>query len=116
MSFPFFATRIHFAHTRQVWSSPCNTSAAVRGVSTGALEETVMPFAVLFLVRWYYTRRLPVTIIVVAAVLVLPNVRGLGTFAESAPVPHGRPTTEVPDFGGSSASAGGEHITGANGK
>src|SRR5207253_9745731 len=45
------------------------TAAAVRGVSTGALEETVMPFAVLFLVRWYYTRRLPVTIIVVAAVL-----------------------------------------------
>jgi len=44
--------------------------ASIRGVSTGMIEPAVIPFAVLFVTRWLYTRRLPVKAMVAAGVLI----------------------------------------------
>lgn len=44
---------------------------AFRGISTGSLEEALVPFGVLFVVKWLYTRRVPVTPVLATAALVL---------------------------------------------
>lgn len=44
---------------------------AVRGISTGALEEALVPFAVLFVVKWRYTKKIPVGPILAATALIV---------------------------------------------
>jgi hypothetical protein len=44
---------------------------AARGISTGMLEEALVPIGVLFFVKWLYTRRIAVTPILATIVLVL---------------------------------------------
>lgn len=45
--------------------------SSMRGISTGSLEEALVPFGVLFVVKWVYTRRVPVMPSVVTALLVV---------------------------------------------
>lgn len=42
-----------------------------RGISGGSLEDAVVPFGVLFVVKWLYTRRVPVAPVLLTATLVL---------------------------------------------
>ncbi len=45
--------------------------ASMRGISSGSLEEALAPIGVLFVVKWLYTRRVPVTPIVATTLLVI---------------------------------------------
>lgn len=45
--------------------------ASMRGVSGGSLEEALVPIGVLFVVKWLYTRRVPITPIIATALLVV---------------------------------------------
>jgi hypothetical protein len=45
--------------------------AAMRGISSGSLEEALVPIGVLFVVNWLYTRRIPVWPILATAALVV---------------------------------------------
>ncbi|HWN11866.1 MAG TPA: O-antigen polysaccharide polymerase Wzy [Pyrinomonadaceae bacterium] len=45
--------------------------AAMRGISAGSLEEAVVPFGIFFVVKWLYTGRVPVTPVLVTALLVV---------------------------------------------
>lgn len=45
--------------------------ALMRGVSSGSLEEALVPIGVLFVVKWVYTRRIPVIPILATAALVV---------------------------------------------
>lgn len=44
---------------------------AMRGISSGSLEEAVVPIGVFFVVKWLYTGRVPVAPIVATALLVI---------------------------------------------
>jgi hypothetical protein len=45
--------------------------ASMRGISGGSLEEALVPIGVLFVVKWLYTRRVPITPIIATAALVV---------------------------------------------
>lgn len=45
--------------------------AAVRGVGNGILEQALVPIGVIFVIKWMYTRRIPIAAIVVVAGIVL---------------------------------------------
>jgi hypothetical protein len=45
--------------------------ASMRGISSGTLEEALVPIGVLFVVKWLYTRRVPVTPILATLALVV---------------------------------------------
>jgi hypothetical protein len=44
---------------------------AFRGISSGSLEEALVPFGVLFVVKWLYTRRVPLAPVLITAGLVV---------------------------------------------
>jgi hypothetical protein len=54
-----------------VWLYGLVLITAMQGVSSGSLEEAVVPFGVVFIVKWLYTRRLPMTPIVITAILIV---------------------------------------------
>jgi hypothetical protein len=54
-----------------VWLYGLVVIASMRGISSGALEEALVPIGVLFVVKWLYTRRVPVTPILATAALVI---------------------------------------------
>ena len=54
-----------------VWLYGLVIVAALRGVSTGTLEEAVLPIGVLFLVKWMHTRRVSFATIAAVFALVL---------------------------------------------
>ncbi len=54
-----------------VWLYALILIAAMRGISGGSLEDAVVPIGVFFVVKWLYTGRVPVTPIVVTALLVV---------------------------------------------
>lgn len=54
-----------------VWLYGLVIIAAMRGVSSGALEEALVPLGVLFVVKWVYTQKVPVAPILVTAILVI---------------------------------------------
>src|SRR6267143_3956143 len=45
--------------------------ASMRGISSGSLEQALVPVGVLFVVKWLYTRRVPITPIIATAALVV---------------------------------------------
>jgi hypothetical protein len=54
-----------------VWLYGLVLLVAIRGVSSGFLEDALIPLGVLFVVKWLYTRRIPVAPIVVTLALVV---------------------------------------------
>ncbi len=54
-----------------VWLYGLLLVAAMRGISSGSLEEAVVPIGVFFVVKWLYTRRVPVAPILATAALVI---------------------------------------------
>ncbi|MDQ1637031.1 MAG: hypothetical protein QOF62_370 [Pyrinomonadaceae bacterium] len=52
-----------------VWLYGLVILVAVRGISSGFLEEALIPLGVFFVVKWLYTRRIPVAPIVVTVLL-----------------------------------------------
>ncbi|HAF25563.1 MAG TPA: hypothetical protein DCK93_22085 [Blastocatellia bacterium] len=44
---------------------------AMRGISAGSLEDTLVPIGVFFVVKWLYTRRIPIAPILATAALVV---------------------------------------------
>ena len=54
-----------------VWLYGLVLITAMQGISSGSLEEALVPFGVLFVVKWLFTRRVPVTPIVVTALLIV---------------------------------------------
>ncbi|HYR76673.1 MAG TPA: O-antigen polysaccharide polymerase Wzy [Pyrinomonadaceae bacterium] len=61
-----------------VWLYALITVTALHGISTGILEEALIPIGVLFIIRWLYTQRisLPVAACVIALILFLSPVKG----------------------------------------
>jgi hypothetical protein len=45
--------------------------ASMRGISSGSLEQALVPVGVLFVVKWLYTRRVPITPIIATVALVV---------------------------------------------
>jgi hypothetical protein len=54
-----------------VWLYGLVLISSMRGISGGSLEEALVPVGVLFVVKWLYTRRVPVTPIIATALLVV---------------------------------------------
>lgn len=54
-----------------VWLYGLVLLAAMRGISSGNLEEALVPIGVLFVVKWLYTGRVPVAPILVTVLLVI---------------------------------------------
>jgi hypothetical protein len=54
-----------------VWLYALVLVGSMRGISSGSLEEALVPIGVLFVVKWLYTRRIPVWPIVATAALVV---------------------------------------------
>ena len=54
-----------------VWLYALVLLAATRGISTGMLEEALVPIVVLFIVRWLYTGKIPIGSIVATIALVV---------------------------------------------
>ena len=54
-----------------VWLYVLVLVGSMRGISSGSLEEALVPIGVLFVVKWLYTRRIPVWPIVATAALVV---------------------------------------------
>jgi len=54
-----------------VWLYGLVLVAVMRGISGGTLEEALVPLGVLFVVKWLYTRRVPVGPILVTAALMV---------------------------------------------
>jgi hypothetical protein len=45
--------------------------ASMRGISSGMLEEAIIPIGVLFVVKWLYTRRIPVMPIITTVLIIV---------------------------------------------
>jgi hypothetical protein len=60
-----------------VWLYTTVIIAALRGVSAGVLEEALLPIGVLFLIRWFYIRRIsaPMVAAVIGLILFLSPVK-----------------------------------------
>ena len=54
-----------------VWLYGLVLTTSMRGVSSGALEEALVPLGVLFVVKWVYTRKVPILPILATAILVV---------------------------------------------
>lgn len=54
-----------------IWLYALVVIAAVRGISTGMLEEGLVPIGTFFVIKWWYTRRIPAVPLLVTAALVL---------------------------------------------
>ncbi len=54
-----------------VWLYALIAVTALHGISTGVLEEALIPIGVLFVVRWLYTRRISVTVVACVFGLIL---------------------------------------------
>ncbi|HXM35266.1 MAG TPA: hypothetical protein VN920_08765, partial [Pyrinomonadaceae bacterium] len=54
-----------------LWMYALVAVAAVRGISTGTLEEALVPIGVLFMVRWLHTRRISVAMAAAVVALIL---------------------------------------------
>jgi hypothetical protein len=54
-----------------VWLYGLVLLAAMRGISAGSLEDAVVPVGVFFVVKWLYTRRVPVAPILATVALVI---------------------------------------------
>jgi len=61
-----------------IWLYALITVTALHGISTGVLEEALIPIGVLFVVRWLYTRRISLTVgaCVIGLILFLSPVKG----------------------------------------
>ena len=61
-----------------VWLYALVALTALRGISTGSIEEALVPIGVLFMVKWVYTRRMSLAMVavVVALTLFLSPVKG----------------------------------------
>lgn len=61
-----------------VWLYALIGITALHGISTGVLEEALIPIGVLFVVRWLFTRRISVTVAacVIGLILFLSPVKG----------------------------------------
>jgi predicted small integral membrane protein len=54
-----------------VWLYGLVLILVLRGVSSGSLEQTLIPIGMLFVVKWLYTRRVPIAPILVTAALIV---------------------------------------------
>jgi hypothetical protein len=61
-----------------VWLYALIVITALHGISTGVLEEALIPIGVLFVVRWLFTRRISLTLVacVLGLILFLSPVKG----------------------------------------
>jgi hypothetical protein len=61
-----------------VWLYALIVITVLHGISTGILEEALIPIGMLFVIRWLYTQRisLPVAVCVIALILFLSPVKG----------------------------------------
>ncbi|MEK6334893.1 MAG: O-antigen polysaccharide polymerase Wzy [Acidobacteriota bacterium] len=61
-----------------VWLYGLIAVTALHGISTGVLEEALIPIGVLFVVRWLFTRRISLTVaaLVIGLILFLSPVKG----------------------------------------
>jgi O-antigen polysaccharide polymerase Wzy len=54
-----------------VWLYALVAVAALKGISSGLIEQALIPIGVLFIVKWYYTRRLSIPMIAATLLLIL---------------------------------------------
>ncbi|MGH9874674.1 MAG: O-antigen polysaccharide polymerase Wzy [Pyrinomonadaceae bacterium] len=54
-----------------VWLYGLVLVTSMRGISNGTLEEALVPFGVLFVVKWVYTRKVPLAPILMTALIVI---------------------------------------------
>jgi len=54
-----------------VWLYALVALTALRGISTGSIEEALVPIGVLFMVKWVYTKRMSLAMVAVVVALIL---------------------------------------------